>query len=72
MNEEWIADTGPRRKGCSAQELLASLQQCVERLPNSRLVRNPVGNLAILENEEHVGYLDLTFGKVVLFEEENL
>jgi hypothetical protein len=43
MSDEWAADTSVRRKGCSAQDLLAAIREVVDRHPSARLVRNQVG-----------------------------
>jgi hypothetical protein len=63
MSDGWTADTSVRRQGCSAQDLLVAVQQVVDEYPEARLVRNQVGNLAVLVGMRQVGALDLTFGQ---------
>jgi hypothetical protein len=58
-----------RRKGCSAQDLLAAIREVVDRHPSARLVRNQVGNLAVIDGDEQVGALDLSFGRYQSYEE---
>jgi hypothetical protein len=69
MSDEWAADTSVRRKGCSAQDLLAAIREVVDRHPSARLVRNQVGNLAVIDGDEQVGALDLSFGRYQSYEE---
>lgn len=52
-------------RAITPQELLAAAQEIMEREPNSRLVKNEVGNLAILDEEEgFIGWVDLRTGEV--------
>ena len=44
-------------------DMLAAVQQAYDRYPSARLVRNRVGNLSLLVDDEYVGWLDLTFGQ---------
>jgi hypothetical protein len=66
--DEWTADTSVRRRGCLAEDLLAALGRVVRRYPAARLVRNRVGNLAVMDGEEQVGTLDLTFARFEAYE----
>lgn len=61
----WAADTAPRRDGCTPADLLAAVTQIARENPAARLVRNPVGNLAVMVDGEMVGFLDLTSGRYV-------
>ena len=45
-------------------QLLAGAAEVAERWPDARLVKNGVGNLAIADGGEYVGYLDLRTGEV--------
>jgi hypothetical protein len=68
-NDTWSADTSVRRAGCSAQDLLAAIREVVDQHPSARLVRNQVGNLAVIDGDEQVGALDLTFGRYQSYDE---
>ncbi len=63
MGDAWVADTGPRSRGCSAAELAAATAEIATRYPHARLVRSVVGNLAVLVDGVMVGFLDLTDGR---------
>lgn len=45
-------------------QLLAGAQAVAERWPDAVLVKNEVGNLAIVSGGEFAGYLDLRTGEV--------
>lgn len=45
--------------------LLAGAREVAERFPGAELVKNQVGNLAIMVGGECVGYLDLRTGEVL-------
>ena len=45
-------------------QLLAGAREVAERFPGADLVKNDVGNLAIVVGGEYVGYLDLRTGQV--------
>jgi hypothetical protein len=47
-------------------QLLAGAQQIAEQFPAAELVKNEVGNLAIVEDGSYAGYLDLRTGQVHL------
>jgi len=55
-------ESGPRRRGCLAADLAAAAAEVVRRHPEARLVRNRVGNLAVMVDGHMVGWLDLTEG----------
>lgn len=63
--DAWTPDTRPRREGCAPADLLAAVQLVHDRHPLARLVRNRVGNLSVMVNDEPVAFVDLTFGEVV-------
>lgn len=46
------------------QELLAAAQQLVAEVPNAALVKNEVGNLAIIDEGAYIGWVDLRSGEV--------
>jgi hypothetical protein len=46
------------------EQLLAGAQEIAERFPDAELVKNDVGNLAIVVSGEYAGYLDLRTGEV--------
>jgi hypothetical protein len=52
-------------------QLLAGAQAVAARAPDAVLIKNQVGNLAIVRDGEHIGYLDLRYG-TVHFEEDEL
>jgi hypothetical protein len=43
-------------------QLLAGAREVAERAPDAVLVKNQVGNLAIVRDGEYLGYLDLRYG----------
>jgi hypothetical protein len=45
-------------------QLLSGAREVAERFPGADLVKNDVGNLAIVVGGEYVGYLDLRDGEV--------
>jgi hypothetical protein len=45
-------------------QLLAGAQAVAGRWPDAELIRNEVGNLAIVRDGEFLGYLDLRTGEV--------
>lgn len=52
-------------RAMTPHELLVIAQEIVEREPNAQLVKNAVGNLAILDAEEgFIGWADLQTGEV--------
>ena len=55
----WMGDLTPQR-------LLAAAEQLVDAFPNALLARNGVGNLAVVDGDIYVGYVDLFDGTVVL------
>lgn len=46
--------------------LLQAAQEIVRRRPQSTLVKNDVGNLAVIDDGEYVGFIDLRTGEVDL------
>ncbi|HEY9413626.1 MAG TPA: hypothetical protein VIQ30_02600 [Pseudonocardia sp.] len=46
------------------QELLAAAQRLVAEVPNASLVKNEVGNLAIIDGDAYIGWVDLRTGEV--------
>lgn len=46
------------------QELLTAAQQLVAEIPNATLVKNEVGNLAIIDEGAYLGWVDLRTGEV--------
>jgi hypothetical protein len=46
------------------QELLVAAQQLVAEVPNATLVKNEVGNLAIIDGGACIGWVDLRSGEV--------
>jgi hypothetical protein len=50
-------------------ELVQLAGETFERFPNAELVKNAVGNLAVVVDETYVGYLDLVDGTLHVFEE---
>lgn len=59
---EWQADTTVRQVGCAASDLSAALTVVAVIHPTARLVRNGVGNLAVLVDGQYRGHVDLTVG----------
>lgn len=45
-------------------QLLAGAQEIAGRAPDAVLVKNDVGNLAIVRDGEYAGWLDLRYGTV--------
>jgi hypothetical protein len=45
-------------------QLLAGAREVAKRAPGAVLVKNQVGNLAIVRDGEYIGYLDLRYGTV--------
>jgi hypothetical protein len=41
------------------------------RVPNAVLVKNQVGNLVIVQEGAYIGWLDLRYGAVTWFEDED-
>lgn len=58
---EWD-DSGMR--DLTPQELLAAAQRVVDEAPNAALVKNEVGNLAIVDEGTFIGWVDLRTGEV--------
>ncbi len=53
-------------------QLLAIARELVDSLPpNARLEKNMVGNLAIVVNDEYVGFVNLRYAEVPLFSDED-
>lgn len=50
--------------GMTPAQLLAGAREVAERWPGASLVKNDVGNLAIVVDGEYAGYLDLRTGEV--------
>lgn len=48
----------------TSQELLAAAQRLVDEMPNAALVKNEVGNLAIVNEGTYVGWVDLRTAEV--------
>jgi hypothetical protein len=43
-----------------------------DRIPaDAQIVRNAVGNLAVMVNGEYAGFIDLVTGEVIMFEDED-
>jgi hypothetical protein len=45
-------------------QLLAGAQEVAERFPDAELVKNDLGNLAIVDSGEYAGFIDLRTGEV--------
>lgn len=56
--------------GVTPADLAAAVRQLADARPGVRLVRNQVGNLAILDGGVYVGYLDLVVPEVVFLDEK--
>lgn len=53
------------------QQLLAAAQTVVERAPDAELVKNKVGNLAIVNTDgNYIGWVNLRYGTVGLFADD--
>lgn len=52
--------------GMTPAQLLAGAREIAERFPGAELVKNQVGNLAVMVDGEYAGYLDLRTGEVAL------
>ncbi len=53
-----------------AREIADRAAQLAVEQPGLRLKRNDVGNLAILDGEVHVGFVDVRDGGVIMFDDE--
>jgi hypothetical protein len=53
-------------------ELLAGARQVAERFPDAELVKNQVGNLAIVDSGLYVGSLNLRTGEVDVLSPEEI
>ena len=53
-------------------QLLAGAQAVAERAPGAELVKNKVGNLAIMRDGEMIGWLDLRYGTAHFDEDETV
>ncbi len=53
-----------------AREIAERASQLAVEQPGLRLKRNAVGNLAILDGAEHVGFVDVRDGGVIMFADE--
>jgi hypothetical protein len=51
-------------------QLLAAATEVATRFPAAELVKNEVGNLAIMNGGVYAGYLDLRDGTAVVFTDE--
>jgi hypothetical protein len=51
-------------------QLLAGAQAVADRAPDAVLVKNQVGNLAIVRDGEMIGWLDLRYGEAYWNDEE--
>ena len=51
-------------------QLLAGAQAVADRAPDAVLVKNQVGNLAIVRDGENIGWLDLRYGEAYWNDEE--
>ncbi len=50
----------------TVEQLMQALREVADTFPDIRLVKNPVGNLAIVSADRHyLGYVDLHTGEVV-------
>jgi hypothetical protein len=47
-------------------EFLAAAQSVAGQFPDAVLVKNPVGNLTVLVNDEYVAWVDLRWGELHL------
>lgn len=59
-------------RGMTAQQFLDTVPAAVQHIadtlgPDVLLVKNQVGNLAIMKDGEYHGYVDLMFGEVDIF-----
>lgn len=45
-------------------QLLAAAQETAEHAPDALLVKNQVGNLTIVQDDEMTGWIDLRYGTV--------
>ncbi len=52
-------------------QLLAGAQAVMDRAPDAVLVKNDVGNLAIMQDGQYVGYLNLRYGTVDFLADED-
>lgn len=52
------------------QALVAACAEVTLRYPDAQLVRNQVGNLAVMHRGEYVGFIDLGSGTACLMEYE--
>jgi hypothetical protein len=62
---------GMVREGCTAAELSAALNRALADgilLGTDMLIRNQVGNLAVERDGEYIGFVDLMFGEVTVFD----
>jgi hypothetical protein len=50
------------------QELIEAAQEVARTYPDARLVKNDVGNLAIYQATEYVGFISLASASVTYFE----
>lgn len=57
--------------GVTPGQLLAMAQTISERTPNAELHKNEVGNLAIMVAGAYAGYVDLGFGEVVYWDDDD-
>lgn len=49
------------------QQLLEAAELLVERMPDAQLVKNDVGNLAVMDGDTYAGWIDLDNGDVKLY-----
>lgn len=50
----------------TVEQLLDGARELTARFPGASLVKNPAGNLAILVDDVHAGFLDLRTGRVTV------
>lgn len=52
------------------EQFLAAAQRVAADLPDVELVKNQVGNLTIMAGDDYLGFVDLRYGTVELFDDE--
>jgi hypothetical protein len=57
--------------GVTAQQLREMADAVAARYPAAVLVKNQVGNLSVVNAGEYLGFLDLRFGGVTFFEDND-
>lgn len=64
-----IADMAARFGGISPQDLVLAMMDVAQRLGHDvELVKNHVGNLAVMRGDDYLGFVDLRTGHLEVFE----